>query len=371
MHQRNTAVVRFLAIVCALAFATSGLAQTDVRIEDVLKAWQERQERTKSLRVAWTEDFTETKGSLTKLLGAQAGKGHVPPADVRFQNSAELVLEEGKIRFRYRCKVWCESKQVYVDDDALHVFDGKSGKKLTTGGTISYPFGIITTEKKSGDRTVPVLRPILVTYRPTHPDLSPYKGLPYVVTGSRAVVQNRICSEMEVRNRPGANIDRLWVDPGRGYTVTRVTNSENEKLTLKIDIQYRQDEVNGWVPQSWEIASYLSDGSLHRSIRARVTAIEINPTVSKRDFDIEWPVGTYVSNENTGEDFIQKERGDIREVAKSERALPYETLASTPGPGPRRLLSWRVLLGAALLVAFGVLLAFGIWRQRRSRLAAS
>lgn len=376
MTQQNIAAAvakwprMFVVAVCAFAIVPGvASAQDNIQIQEILKEWDARQKRTKTLRLEWTEDFIETKGSLTKQIPSRVGKGIVPPADSRFQNSGELVLDEGKIRFRYRCHVWCSSKQAYVDDDALHVFDGKAGKQLTVGGTIDYPFGIITNEKKSSNRTLLVLRPILVTFRPIDPDLSPYGGMPYVTTGNHAVIQNRVCTEVEVRRNIKGSVNRLWIDPERGHTVTRITNSENEKLRLKIDVRYRRDQQQNWIPESWEISTYLSDGSLNRSIRANVSAIAINPSVSKRDFDIEWPVGTYVKNEKQGPDFIQMDNGNVRVVSEREKTLPYATLVSTPEPVPRQLLSWPVLTCAAVLMVTGAYLIYRMWTRRRARVA--
>ena len=47
----------FLAALLTLAAASGvGRAQPNIRLDDVLKAWEERQSQAKSLRVEWTED---------------------------------------------------------------------------------------------------------------------------------------------------------------------------------------------------------------------------------------------------------------------------------------------------------------------------
>jgi len=359
-------------VVAALLWLTAEFAraQMPVQMQDILAQWQNKENNARSIRAEWTEQFTEYKGSLSKIMAEVAATGTAPPEDSSFRHSAKLLIDGDRISYRYQSHIWCLPKKKYVENDAIHVFDGRTTRRLTVGGTVDFPCGLIAESEKLDDVTSPVLRPILVSFRPTAPRMSPYQGMPFFLTGRKALIQGRVCDEVEVR-RPRGTQHRLWVDVARECTVLRMIDYENNVITQKIEVRYVKSNDKGWVPEEWETSQYLRDQTLQRFYHAKVDLLEINPSFPNDTFKVIWPVGTFVLNETTREQFIQKENDKVRTIETDERQLPYEVLRNSPGRTHwARLLSWPVIAAAFLLTLAGVLLGIRILRRNNRKLSA-
>src|SRR5262249_12474319 len=135
---------------------------------------------------------------------------------------------------------------------------------------------------------------------------------------------------------------------------------------LKVDVNYKPDAKAGWVPATWSSVERYPDGALRLTVRATVTDYDINRRLDKSEFDIAFPPGTYVHDDKAGAKFIQKEKGEKREIAPSEMRLPYEELISTPTKSSYAgLHSWLVVAGGIVLAVSAICIVV-FWRRRRS-----
>src|SRR4051812_43082288 len=97
------ASIHALAIVLLAVGPGPAHAQGKYTKEDIVKAWRERQERVKSAKFEWAEQWTETRGSLSyywKSFDPKL-KEVIPPEDVTFTDPRAVSLEGSKFRYAY------------------------------------------------------------------------------------------------------------------------------------------------------------------------------------------------------------------------------------------------------------------------------
>jgi hypothetical protein len=73
------------------------------------------------------------------------------------------------------------------------------------------------------------------------------------------------------------------------------------------------------------------DGRLNHLSEINVLAYEINPKTSPEDFTIEFPAGTWVTDEMQGIDYIVRPGGEKRLITMAEKTaqLSYEQLLNS------------------------------------------
>jgi hypothetical protein len=186
------------------------------------------------------------------------------------------------------------------------------------------------------------------------------------ISPQRARIAGKAC--IELSRREGASLQRNWVCPELGYHVVRRLSTIKDKVTLKLDINYRQDPTIGWAPANWTVLLSSSDGFVTDDVRGALVEFTANPPVTDADFDIDFPPGTYVNDQTKrpAEFFIVKADGTKRPVSRKELDKTYEELLnSDPPTSPDgRRTWWPILLAVGVGVAsLGVLLGRRMWRQ--------
>ena len=362
---------RVLILVAVFAWLVNSpaFAQPKPAMEQILAKWKERQDKVLSARFVCEEEMTRPKGATSRLLVGEPGvkPGAVyPPEDHTYVTPLYFSLDGDKMRIDYRQLDWRETIKEFHH---VYTFDGKSGK-IIHDEKDSHPQGSIRTENSNRHMLNFHVRAILMAYRPLHPRISPGGGAEYELTGRSAVVGGRKCLEVSAADRRGAQVTRFLVDPGKGYLPARITLTADRTDIATLDVEYAEHSDAGWVPTSWSLVIRQPKGWISESARIKVTRHEINVAIPQSEFDPEFPVGTYVVNVKTGENFIQKEGGEKRTVPPSERSRSYEELLNTPGPSRfGGLLTWPVMTAAAALAVSAVMIVVW-WRYARKRPSA-
>src|SRR5262249_49046142 len=157
--------------IATIAIVCEGVArgQAPPQIEDILKVWESRQGRLKSLRAEWTEEVTTAKGSVSKQVPFVAKGETLPPEDFIFQSPVKLRIADGKIFYQRLHHQWESSKNAYFDIDIVQAFDGETDRHLTGKGAVGYPAGVITKEPFPDFVSDIRLRPFLMHFRPLDP----------------------------------------------------------------------------------------------------------------------------------------------------------------------------------------------------------
>jgi hypothetical protein len=305
-----------------------------VKLEDVLRAARERQERVHSLHFRWKMLTTYGKGSRT-LPPAYNPTGEViPPHDVTYESTSELWLDGEKMRYLQDYYQWSREKQTMLPWPMLGVNDGKTTKELQEHGTEDkpYPMGWVRAEKRYWMAMSVEGYPLFMTFRACEPRLAVLDLSQMTLTGRQAPIDGHLCCELQLKHPGTADLDHLWVDPSRDFAISRHLQTANGKVVSQTDVRFTNDPMAGWVPSAWDVVARFPDGKLQLSEQAQVLEHQINPALDADLFDIVFPRGTVVNDQPENKLYIIKPDGSERVWEKEEWGLSYqEALASEPG----------------------------------------
>lgn len=368
-----------ISVVLTICSRMNSAAAAPVTVAMIQKAWEDRQSRVKSARVTWVARQTDTKGSLSLLMGKR-GNPHgktIPPQDTSFDVPSSLFLDGEKVKYRRHEQQWSHKQGGYRRAEYISVFDGIGGKALWQYGTgkKDHPTGSVRHEVYFLDAAAPDLRPLLMTYRALTPTLRCCDIREYSLTGRRAMVSGRSCLELQRQARGGETVERLWIDPGRDYLVLRYTVIRKERVEHKIDVRFRRgSSETGWLPQGWDIVTLSQAGQVLYSSRATVTDIQINSGINDAEFGLDFPPGSLIGDLKASQWYWVKPNGDKRIIQKGERALTYEQLLNSepdnaqPQPFYRTWLGILLMAGASIAL---ILLLGRIWFRRKHSLSGA
>lgn len=160
----------------------------------------------------------------------------------------------------------------------------------------------------------------------------------------------------------------LWLDPLKDYCIVRSANYRNGHLKDQIDIQYDEDAEHNWVPKSWTIRIGT------QVQRSRVVKWETNPTFKPTEFELEFPSGTFVSDQTSPtanprwgtEEYIVRPDGSKRLVPFEEGLHhSYDELLNS-GPGaPRGWTPTLVIIGLCVAALAAIIVAICLRYQRK------
>jgi hypothetical protein len=167
-------------------------------------------------------------------------------------------------------------------------------------------------------------------------------------TGASIVIAGRRCQQFVLR-REGGDRSEYWLDPAREWLLVREVYVEPKRAQTQLDIEYEPDAQAGWVPKSWQFR-HTGKGTPVSVEKYTVVSYEINPSLTDSTFDIQFPVGTEVS------DFTEGRKDYLVEEGGSKRILLDAT-----GSASRR---WWVYAMWGLGVVL-VATAWIVWRRRR------
>jgi hypothetical protein len=104
----------------------------------------------------------------------------------------------------------------------------------------------------------------------------------------------------------------------------------SRKVQSQWDLEYSNGEA-GSVLRSWKYVSSDEDGHIRYANTAKVLQWTVNPDIDDSNFDIQFPIGTYIEDKVTGEKYILKENSRKRHVTAKDWATAgsYETLLQT------------------------------------------
>ena len=263
--------------VCLFACAQVAAAEP-VTLDAIGKKWQERQDEVKSAKFVWSEERTDTKGSLSST---QPRKEDNPiaqttnsPTDVTYTTTVTASFQGDSLLYSYTHRHWSPKTNAMKELPRLCVFDGKISKTLyIAGGGLftAYPDGHIQRKPTHPDARNPQLRPILMAYRSMNPKFRAYEVEQFTIAGGTAMIRGRPCVELQRRTQAhqGAFVIRCWVDPKRDYLIVREMMVENDQVGVQIDIDFAPHAVAGWQPTSWKvIANYRGTNKMRGNTSA-------------------------------------------------------------------------------------------------------
>lgn len=353
-----------------------GQTQQLPTIASIKDAWQKREQQVESVRLYWTEEQVDAKGSLSevwRLTNPQRKDDRaIPPADTAITNTCKLVIAGHKIRFEYTTQEWSSTTGRYEPTQYKCATDGTTCKVLRVYGENHpkpWPQGHIRADGTHLDVATARLHPALLAFRPTTKELRPHDIDRYESTGQQAAIHGEDCFELRER-RAQIDVDkRLWISPEH-FLVVRYLRTQNDHLYSKIDIKYSKTKDHHWFPTRWDIVLNKANGELKRAYGAVVSECEFNSAVAEKEFDLEFPPGTRVVDDRRNEDYIVRPDGTgKRLILPSDIGATYDQMLQTsPGKALTDATTSRfsvVLTG--LLVTAGIATVMLIWFRSKRR----
>jgi hypothetical protein len=150
------------------------------------------------------------------------------------------------------------------------------------------------------------VKPITLLYRPLITEVTEFDLRTCTLKDRDAMVDGTLCWVItDVLKAQPALSYGLWLDPARDFIPLRYQSWVYGDNSVRLDIDYRQDEELGWMPTSWEMTHLNLDGDLSTTNSCRVTKAAVNLEVPESEFRVAFPAGTFVTDKITGIEYVQ------------------------------------------------------------------
>ena len=299
------------ATLLALGMPTLLLAQSESRSlprdpskpvpakSEIIAAWQKRQSAFNSFRFAWTEEQIHPKGWIANPRYPERERLAIPDLliDRRYIVEKNLAVAGNRMRYGFVLDRGEEPDGVDVvarqgDNRGLgvrrhysymSVFDGQTERTRITS-FLDHPPGTVLQTAANIDAQNLDVRPILMAFRPLDPAMGHLLIDRAVTNERRQFYRGRSIFLLEERHDPSGWKTILWLEPERGFLVSRYLLAFEQKTIVDIVVDYTQDPRWGWIPNGWRVTEMLSDGSKRQVTVARVTSYSINVPIAAEEF---------------------------------------------------------------------------------------
>lgn len=312
-HARPQLVGRCLlaAVFGLLCCPREGLAQAEptssqgvsnaarsppVTIDQIVQAWRTRQQRARSFRFEWIETRTDMKGG---AMGPEPNAPLNPTKDTTFESKCLLVVDGRKSNYTYDGYIWGPEVDELLIRKYTCVYDGTESKDFLAAASDKYhPQGILFGAKPNFQLPTPPLRPPVWFYRSLDVELGGFDQARLTVTGDTGSIAGQDCNIVVQRSGGAGNAyeTKLWLDPSQGFAVRRaVTMYAGRVTTSRLDISYGA-KAGEWVPVRW-VYVRTPNGEVRNQLDCRVTEFALNPEIPATTFEIDYPPGTWVTDQ--------------------------------------------------------------------------
>lgn len=313
------------------ATAAADIAKGEVTIEQIERAWRDREARLTAGRISWVDRTHEFPG---RKLGAPpadpAAEPATPAESDRRERTAEFVWSGDKTRYEFRGWIYSEIDSAFHPTRHASVAGGPHGSRhsFDTEGE-GYVSGTIFTGDEMSDRGFVDLEPILLWARPLAAC-----GSDIDLSEARIVDQDRREGDRAyvVIARPrGDRIDEWTVDPERDFTVRRYEVRQGDRPVVLTEIDYAPHEVARWVPDKWR-ARFWPGRRLASDTIGTFTAYSGAESVGADAFDLPFPEGAWVNDQGRDVSYIVLPGGSERIVTSDElrKGAKYPDLVRSP-----------------------------------------
>jgi hypothetical protein len=374
---QHAGVIAVLALLSAWCVSERSAYAVD-QITSVTNVWNERQTRIRSLRLSWSGEEYCSKGLSETLASAGAGWNasakktdlNGGPSEASFEIQMSFFLDaKGRQRLDRRGKEWCDEKQGYGPQTTIDIFDGQFRRFFSPESPVPYPCVQITKGGNSGSIILSnvQLLPVIMAYRPLDATLGVFKRQDLLMSGDEGIVDGRNC--IVLRQESADSKNTIWVDVARDYLPIRYFTTRRGRITKQVEVSYSKDERFGWVPSSWNILLFDTEGHLWQSFSATKVECEFNQEIPDQAFEVTYPVGTWVNDYPNKETYLLLKNGKKRPILPGEyTGKNYDELLYG------KSMSWAEIRRRAIVVTCLVgVVVLGSWlflRRRRRAIAA-
>jgi hypothetical protein len=332
------------------AAAASELAEADseVTIDDIIAAWNARNDRVLSLHVAFSEDTIDVI------------------RDIRTHRAHELSIEGLRYRHEADGERWNHNVEKPVPEFYLQMYDGS--KDTTYFGYKEqidrlHPFALIQVgdENHFSEAHANSVWPIFHTFRVQQPWFLSLGDGAWSLSGKVGIIDGHRCEIIQYRHRDQqGQLYDVWVDATRDYIALRKEMGSGGIVVSRLDIEYVPDDLMGWRPQRWSESMFSSGpgNELISTSNYEVTNWQFNEPVADNEFEFDFPVGTEVQDYSNGEYRYLVRDDEEREITEDERrrGARYEDwVVSESGEALQipQSNTWRWIVGAIVLAVVG------------------
>jgi thioredoxin-related protein len=272
----------------------------DIGLDVLLDAYRTRESKIHSLEVRWEEEIVE------RLANGKYDK---------YPRSWKLLLAGNKVRTEETGTATGSGNGKGVSNSTA--FNGKVGKQLAQWAGATNSHGVIDNTDFSELLKVntAILAPILFALRPTmvlgsrQLHRTPWIAEIGDLDGQRAFVLRRKAGD------GGTYHESLYIDP-TNFRIKRAFH-ESQSTVVRWDIEYRNVDGRD-VPVAWKWCTSERNGRPYFARTARAVQVTINPEIAPSEFDLEFPIRTFVDDKVTGEMYVIGPAGKRIDVSRAD-----------------------------------------------------
>lgn len=350
-----------LCLGLGLAVAQQPARAPAVTMEDIKKAWQDRQDKVKTLKMKWELQILHPKGS---AIGLKSDQSTVyAERDLTLTGESNFYLWDEKYHLKAKRQAWSVEKSERREYEFRKMFDGQRHLHYVhpvgeLGGAHWDKMNNVTDNSDA----VPLL-PLWWMFRGTSNRKSSRILDELEPTGRSVRVNGLTCVETGSRSRTARTETRLYLDGNRGFVPVRYEVLGGTTVLAQLHLEYVAEPECGWRPASWHYTLNTSTGVVRESQRCKVTVCEVNPRFTGEEFAADLPPGAVVTDHTPGEPRLSVVRPDGSagtELPLSARPTREMLVAVNDRP----LFPFRTVAG---LLALAWSVGIVVWLVRRSR----
>lgn len=304
------------ALAIVLCAATGGWAEKTANSSNVWTALraqiEEREKSEKSFEVRFEERVVDTERD-------PRVSDYVGRWIVLMSGDRQIHVEEEAPGLSAIDKKPYLTKRIVISNASVH-------KSFYPNDGNVYPGGYVDKEDDTSLYTHIGILPIAIRFRMLEWMAASCPGLSNDQVSTRTgTIDGKPCVIASWTAR--GILREIYLDATRDAVPLRFTVNKPKKFDAQWDLQYSVDDA-GFVLRGWKFVRSDAKGHIVHARTAKVLQWNVNRNIDDSTFDIQFPVGTYITDRVTGENYILKEDARKRHVSAKEWAsgATYETL---------------------------------------------
>lgn len=326
-------------------------------LEAIYSNWQSRSDEIRTASFYIDETYTTFAGTQS----ADGKTGIFPTKDEVRQHKIEIHFDDlGSVRYSRQGEYWIEIVGKFCQTTHTQVYDGRTGVGKAYWDTEDFPsdFPRGAVGKTFGGTGTYLNAAPLIFARALHTRIHGYDLRTWILPQPSDELAAPNSLERR-RNDDNMLVGRLVLDPSNRFAPLTIESLGSGKLFARLEIEYRHDPSHGKVPGAWTMVKMLGGNRQELLVQARVTKCELNAPQAADLYDIEFPAGTRVQEEDEQGNPTLYVIGEDGGRVELQHAIETELLRGDSGATIHVI----VLLGAAVLL-LGVVVYWRLWRSR-------
>jgi hypothetical protein len=359
---RIGALVSTVTAVCLVFFEGSG-DKANEKDSPAVNAARLRQEAVKTVEIR----FRRTDEYALRPTASPSAKALYADADLSPVESDNRLVLSGDM-FRYEDNHpdrRMPSGQVHPKSWIL-VYDGSISKTLYPNGLGGQgePQGFIDSKNSWEEFLHVLLSPIYLTFCGLDPGRCPNLVSEWQATGATTKIDGGVCQEFSPPLQGNVH-ESFWLAPDQDYVVRRRRVVSKTGFDRQTDIHYRRHEARGWVPYCWVVSGFSGTPTYAITTKIDVLELRFNDTHSADEFQIDFPVGCSVFDQDAKRFYRVRPDKSLGEFEPRAQAQPRSMNLPMDSLFERNkwfVVSWG--LGSLAVILLASVLLFVLRRKR-------